>query len=299
MSHELNRILAAFRRRPWAIEPGRGEEIAAALALRHARGPRAEPYNQEAPEPVAVASRDGRVAVLNLMGAVVPRASAVRDVSSGFASMEAFAAAFREVANDRSVAGIVLNIDSPGGMVDLVPETAATIRAARREGRPIFAVANTMAASAAYWIASQADRLYASPSALVGSIGVRVMHIDESEALASAGLKVTHIFAGPRKTEGNGQQPLDAAAQQALQDEVDATYAMFVADVAAARGVPESVVRADPEGADRHFGGGRAYHAARAAEIGMVDGIATLDEVIAMARPRRSVAIARARLGLS
>ncbi|MEE3098757.1 MAG: S49 family peptidase, partial [Pseudomonadota bacterium] len=229
---------------------------------------------------------------------IAPRASAVRDASASFASLETFGKLFDEVAADPKVSAIVLNVDSPGGMVDLVPETAAKIRGARREGRPIHAVANTMACSAAYWIASQADRLFASPSAVVGSIGVRAAHMDQSAYMAKLGVKVTQISAGARKTEGNPYEPLDAAARKALQEEIDAAYAMFVADVAAARGVSAEVVSADPEKAARHMGGGRAYGASRALQLGMVDGIATLAEVIAGVSGGRSARMERERLAL-
>ena len=248
-----------------------------------------------------VSEQQGQVAVLNLMGTIAPRASAVRDVSAAFTSLERFQAAFREAASDTNVTAIVLNVDSPGGMVDLVPEAAATIRNAKKECRPIYAVANTTAASAAYWIASQADQFYATPSALVGSIGVRAMHVDESAALKRVGFNVTHVYAGSRKVEGNQHEPLSKQARAALQEQIDDTYALFVADVAGARGVPETVVRADPEAGTPHMGGGRVYHAKAAADLNMVDGIATFEEVVAMARSRRArprTSLAEARLAL-
>jgi len=305
MAHELDRVLRAFARRPWAIEPARGEEILAALMLRHANGPRAGPFRDEpAPEGMST-EREGQVAVMNLMGSIVPRASAVRDVSAAFASMERFQAAFRQVANDPGVSAIVLNIDSPGGMVDLVPETASLIAGARRSDRPIYAIANTMAASAAYYIGVSADRLYVSPSGMVGSIGVRMMHVDQSRAVEAQGIRVTELSAGPRKTEGTPFAPLDKAARAALQDEIDVAYAQFVDHVAAMRGVPASVVRADPERAERHMGGGRVYRAERAVELGMADAVATFDEVLAEAasgrrapRRRRDAEVERRRLAL-
>lgn len=301
MPHELERVIAAFATRPWAIHEERGQEIAAALMLRHSHGPRSEPFREEPAQQADAVEQQGRVAVMNLFGSIVPRASAVRDVSAAFASLERFQAAFREVKDDRGVSAIVLNIDSPGGMVDLVPETAALIRGARRADRPIYAVANTIAASAAYWIGSAADQFFASPSAIVGSIGVRMMHVDQSGLLKMRGLKVTHISAGARKSEAL-EGPLTKEALRALREEIGATYSMFVADVASARGVAESVVRADPEAGGAHMGGGRAYHAEKALSLGMIDEIATLDEVLARAttggRKPRSIRAERERLSL-
>lgn len=300
MSHEIARVLAFAASRPWAIEPTVGSTLWQALLERAERGPRAEPYADPPIGEPSPPERRGSVAVLRLAGSIVPRASAVRDVSSAFTSLERFRAAFRSAAEDRKVTAIVLDVDSPGGTIDLVPETAALVRGARREGRPIVAVANTMMASAAYWIASQADRVVASPSAVVGSIGVRAMHTDYSRRLERLGVTVTHIAAGPRKVEGDPYRPLDAEALAAIQGEVDDAYAAFVADVAAARGVDTAVVRADPEKADRHMGGGRSYRAERAVRLGMIDAVDTFDNVFAgvAGKRRRSVRAARARLSL-
>lgn len=297
MAHELDRIILALAGRPWAIEADAARRIVGALALRHANGPRAEPYADEDVEDGVSVSRANSVGVIRMHGSIVPRASAVRDVSSAFASMEDVQASLMSLADDPKVKSIVLDIDSPGGMVDLVPETAALVREARKPGRPIYAVANTMAASAAYWIASQADALFASPSAVVGSIGVRAMHEDISGALKRQGVKVTHIHAGPRKVEGNPYEPLSSEAKAALQEGVDAAYDAFVAAVAEGRGVKESAVRADPEREAAHMGGGRVLGAQRAVELGMADGVATLAEVLEMAASR-SVRSERQRLAL-
>ncbi|TIX64128.1 MAG: S49 family peptidase, partial [Mesorhizobium sp.] len=142
-----------------------------------------------------------------------------------------------------------------------VPETTAMIRAARREGRPIVAIADTVACSAAYWIACGADEISVTPSGMVGSIGAYVVHQDVSEALAAVGVKVTYISEGARKVEANPFQPLDDAAKAWLQSIVRDCYDMFVADVAKSRKVSVAVVRADPEQTDKHMGGGRSYPA--------------------------------------
>lgn len=301
MAHEINRLLSAFANEVWLIEPGKAEQIIAMLEWRAAHGPRQQPYADEPSARPAMAEQQGRIAVLRLYGSIVPRAEAVKDVSQAAVRLTDFQAAFRQVANDPAVAAIVLDVDSPGGNVALVPETAAMIYAARREGRPIVAIANTIAASAAYWIASAADELVVTPSGSVGSIGVYTVHEDLSEKLGREGVRVQFISAGPRKTEGNPFEPLGDEAKAALEERVRAAYSMFTADVAKYRNVPVAVVRADPETADQHFGGGRAYDAARAVKLGMADRIATLDETIArLSRPQgRKTATARRRLALS
>lgn len=299
MAHEIRRVLRAFAGQAWYIDPRKAEQIVAVLEMRALSGPRSEPFRKDAAIPrQTLATPTGNVAVLGLYGPILPRAQALQDVSQTAALMTEFQQAFRQAAADSSVKAIVLDVDSPGGQVDLVPETAAMIRAARRPDRPIVAVANTLAASAAYWIASAAEELVVTPSGEVGSIGVYVLHEDVSQTLETLGVRMTFISEGPRKVELNPFEPLTAEARAALQASVRYTYDMFVADVAKFRNVPQSVVRADPEKSDKHFGGGRVYPAKEAVRLGMADRVATLDEtVMRLSRPA-SGAAARSRSSL-
>ena len=281
MAHEIARVLRAVAARPWFIHPAKAEEILAVLALR-ADGPLDAPEAPEGPEP----RREGRVAVIPVRGTVMPRADML-SAMSGAASLEALQAQIREAAGDRDVRAIVLDIDSPGGTVDLLPETVALIRGLRRPDRPIVAVANTMTASAAYWLATAADEIVASPSATVGSIGVYVMHQDVTAALAREGVRVNLLREGARKVEANPFEPLSEAAREHLQDQVRRTYQEFVSAVAEARGVSPDVVSADPEAGGPHMGGGRAYKAEQARALGMVDRVEPISETIArLSRPR-------------
>lgn len=311
MPHDLTRLIAAAGRGLWFIDPAKAEEIIAAVELRLEMGPRAEAAFPDRQSVAMVEDRHAAgagqkvVRVLRLQGAIVPRGNMMSDVS-GAVSLERFGASFRDAAADPNLGAIVLDIDSPGGNVALVPETVKAIRAARRADRPIVAVANTTCASAAYWIACAADELVATESATVGSIGVYMMHRDVSEAMAKSGVRTTFLSAGPRKVEANPFQPLDDAARAALMAEVRDTYDVFTQDVAKARGVPVSVVRADPEDSEKHFGGGRSYGAKRALQLGMIDRIETLDQTVSrLARGgragvagSRALDVQRARLGL-
>lgn len=304
MPHEIRRVLRAFAATPWFIEPRKAEQVAAMLEYRAAHGPRPEPYRAQVPEQSAApAAQTGQIAVLRLRGVIAPRLSgSLDDVSDPPASMETFGQAFDRAAADPNTAAIVIDVDSPGGAVDLVPETAARIRAARRESRPIVAVANTLAASAAYWIASAADEIVVTPSGEVGSIGVYMLHQDISAMLEAEGVRMTFIREGPRKVEGNPFEPLSEEARGALQSSVRHYYDMFVKDVARNRAVPQAVVRADPEKGGRHFGGGRTYPAAMAVDLGMADRVATFKETVARlqggTRRGRRADIERRRLAL-
>jgi signal peptide peptidase SppA len=287
MPHEIRRVLAAFAARAWFIDPRKAVEIAAMLELRARFGPRATPYRQikafddERHERPAAETHAGGIKVLRLYGTIVPRMERIEDVSQTAASLVDFGRRFDAAAADTNVKGIVIDVDSPGGTVDLVPEMAARIRNARREGRPIVAVANTIAASAAYWIASAADELVVTPSGEVGSIGVYTVHEDLSAYLKAAGVRISVISAGPRKVEGNYFEPLGEEARNAIAANVAYYYDLFTKDVAKARGVSQAVVKADPEISEQHFGGGRIYPAETAVKLGMADRVDTLEGVIA------------------
>src|SRR5207302_11309430 len=114
---------------------------------------------------------------------------------------------------DPNVSAVVLDTDCPGGSAAGTPELASKIRAARGK-KPIIAVANALMASAAYWIASAADEIVATPSADVGSVGGYQAHLDQSQALEKEGLKVTFIQEPALKTAGNPYEPLRSAARQ-------------------------------------------------------------------------------------
>lgn len=145
--------------------------------------------------------------------------------------------------NDHQVKGIVFEVDSGGGMVsgnfDLVDRIYAL-----RGKKPMRAVTTEGAYSAAYSIASVADRIIMGRSAGVGSIGVVMTHMEQSKMLESFGITVNIIRSKPRKFEGNSLEPLTDAARSTMQDHVDASHKEFVAIVARNRNMKEAKVDA-------------------------------------------------------
>jgi HK97 family phage prohead protease len=214
------------------------------------------------------------VAVIPVPGPIVPHAGMVDDTSSELTSIESLQGQFRAALADPAVGAILFNIDSPGGSADLVPEFAAEILAARDGAKPIWAVANTDAASAAYFLASQVDRLLVTPSGYVGSIGVYTVHQDISAAMEKAGVNTTFVSAGEFKVDGNPFEPLSATAEAEMQSQVDAIYDVFVQAVADGRGVDTQTVLDT-------FGQGRMVMAAEAVKRGMADAVATVDQAVA------------------
>jgi signal peptide peptidase SppA len=165
---------------------------------------------------------------------------------------------------------IILDIDSPGGIVYGVQETWKKIRDTKK---PTVAVINSEAASAAYYIASACDEIVITPGGQSGSIGVYSMHIDASKMLDEMGWKVTFIHAGEYKVEGNSFEPLTDEAKKHFQHEVDVYYDAFVSSVAKGRGVSKSKVLSS-------FGQGRMYGAEESVERGLADRIGTFEQVI-------------------
>jgi HK97 family phage major capsid protein len=276
MTHRIDRILRAVCATPWAILPEKLDAICEFLTLR-ANGQRFTAAEVQAR--IGEGRRDapaqpGGIAVLPLYGVISHRIHMVEDISGpGGTSTEKFGQQLDAALADPSVSAIVLDIDSPGGSVEGVEELAAKILGARGQKR-ITAVANSLAASAAYWIASAADELVVTPSGMLGSIGVFTVHTDVSEAAADAGLKFTLISAGKYKVEGNMYEPLSEEARAATQEMVDEYYGAFVRGVAKGRDVSVSDVR-------QGFGQGRVVPARKALALGMADRVATLEQVLA------------------
>jgi signal peptide peptidase SppA len=215
----------------------------------------------------------GGIAVIPIYGVITQRGNMVDDVSGpGMVSTQIVTQMLRQAVADDAVSQILLDIDSPGGSVYGVSELGDAILSARAQ-KPVVAIANSLAASAAYWIGSQASEFYVTSGGEVGSIGVWQAHQDYSKAMDEAGVKTTLISAGKFKVEGNPYAPLDEEAQGFMQSRVDDYYAAFTKAVAKGRGVPITQVR---DG----MGQGRVLGADAALAQNMVDGIASFDQVL-------------------
>src|SRR5262249_47727138 len=153
--------------------------------------------------------RAGAVQVIPIYGVLAQRMGLIGE-SSGGTSTDQVGQALRSAMADPQITGILLDIDSPGGEVFGTPELARAVFEARAQKR-VVALANSFAASAAYWIGSQATEFLMTPSAQAGSIGVIATHEDWSKAAEAGGVKVTYITSSPFKAEGNQFEPLSDA----------------------------------------------------------------------------------------
>lgn len=284
-------IVARVANELWAIDAGKLHELIAVLAYR-AAGHEFTPDEIKARigdggSSSASRAQGGAVAVVPIRGVIAHRMNAMEQ-SSGGTSAEGVAQMLRAVMADAQVGTVVLDIDSPGGTVTGMTELAGEIFQMRGRGtKQIVAQVNGMAASAAYWLASQADEIVSIPSGLTGSIGVFTAHEDMSKALAKEGIDVTLISAGKYKVEGNPFEPLSEEAKAVLQGRVDAAYATFTKDVARGRGVSVADIR-------NGYGQGRALTAPDALKAGLIDGIATMDGTISRLVGKKSAGSMRA-----
>ena len=210
------------------------------------------------------------VAIITVIGSLVNRGSWM-DALSGLTSYEKFKYQVGSAAADSTVRSIILDIDSPGGEAVGAFEAGDAVREATK-AKPVVAVVNGMACSAAYAIAAQASRIITTSSGISGSIGVVMLHADYSVALHERGIKPTLIHAGARKVDGNPYQPLTDDVKGELKAEIDRFYDLFVASVAKGRkGMSEDAIRATEA---------RTYIGADAVSIGLADAVGSFETAL-------------------
>lgn len=238
------------------------------------------PLKPEAARSRSTGARQGSIAVIQVFGSIVQRASQLGPCEGGTGT-EDIAGALQSALADETVSQILIEFDTPGGSVFGVAELGDQIRAARAQ-KPIVGVANSMAASAGYWLLAQCSEAYCTPGGMVGSIGVYGAHQDISKALDDAGVNVTLVSAGKYKVEGSPFAPLGDEAKASMQQSIDGYYSAFTSSVAKGRNVPVDQVR-------NGMGEGRCLSAPDALKAGMIDGVATFGDVVKkMARSQQA-----------
>lgn len=268
---------------PWAIEPAKLLEIQAIYAT-HLRGDKIDiagieqklgrPLNNEAQRYVI---QDG-VAILPIEGVTAKKANLFSQISGGV-STQLIARDLRDAMSDPAVHSIILAIDSPGGTVDGTQALADIVAASNK---PIITLADGQMCSAVYWIGSAASAVYiADSTTVVGSIGVVANHKDISQAEEKQGVKTTEIVAGQFKRIASNYAPLSKEGRQTIQDQVDYTYSLFVSAVATNRGVSIDTVL-------NNMADGRTFIGQQAIDAGLVDGVSTLDALVAKLNSDRS-----------
>lgn len=258
----------------WAIEPEKLREIQAIYAT-HLRGERIDVAAIEArlgrplhAEQQQYTVEQGGVAVLSVSGVIAPKANLFMQVSGGI-SARMLTKQLESAAVDARVQSVVLAMDTPGGNVLLVPETAAAVYELAQR-KPIVVHTSETLASAGYWIGSAANAIYVSgPVVQVGSIGVVVSRNYNPNATSQE----EHIVAGKYKRLVKANEPLSDESRAVVQADVDYVYSLFVDDVAKYRGATSEQVL-------EHMADGRVFRGQQAIDAGLVDGVSTLDALV-------------------
>lgn len=279
------RLLARLRSSRWAIQPASLQSIYDSLGA-HLRGAlpaaAARPVSPEVLASLAAADAPGvirplapgqastpppsPVAVIPVHGIIGKHLSSLETMCGG-CDLDQVEAEIKEALADGNTKAIILDINSPGGVVTGVPELAEKIREwqAGDQGKPIYAFTDSLCASAAYWLASACSDIACTATADLGSIGVYIAMVDDSEWWRMEGYKLELIKAGEFKAMGISGQPLSEAERALLQADVDTIYAMFTTDVRLGRQAHGPVADAVMQG--------QTFLGQAAVEANLADGI--------------------------
>ncbi|MBI2161579.1 MAG: signal peptide peptidase SppA [Candidatus Rokubacteria bacterium] len=199
-----------------------------------------------------------RVAVVALEGLIVDVDDLVRDLKSH--------------RDNPAVRAVVIRINSPGGVVAPTQELHGAIKRLRETGKPVVASLGAVAASGGYYVAVAADRIYANPGTLTGSIGVIMQMANVNALLKKVGVDYVVVKAGEFKDLGSFARPMSVEERRVLQALLDDVHAQFIAAVAAGRKLDRAEVR--------RFADGRIFSGTQAKELRMVDALGGLEDAV-------------------
>jgi signal peptide peptidase SppA len=273
-----NKLIELAQEMPWAITPDVLDVIHVVLAAKlHATPLDLSGIEAQIGRPLdntrdsELDIRDG-VAVIPVRGILAKRMNLFTAISGG-TSTEILKKDIEGALNNPDVEAVILDIDSPGGAVAGTKELATWLYE-QRGTKPIYAYANEQMASAAYWIGSAADKIFAQATAQVGSIGVITAHYDYSQYDAQRGVKRTFLTAGKYKAMGNDAEPLSQEARDYIQEHLDQLYTLFIDSVAANRNYSTEHVLTE-------MADGRIFLAKQAMTVGLIDNITnSLDDLV-------------------
>ena len=241
----------------------------------------------EAAKPSVRGAGPNKVAVIPIQGVLT------NDGPSYYGTnYQSISNAAEKAAADPEVKSIILSVDSPGGEVTGLPECAAVLSNVAKQ-KPVHAIVEGASASAAYWLTSQASDITLTPSGEVGSVGVRMMHVDMSKMLENEGFKVTELHSGDFKTEWSPYQPLSEGAKADMQARLDASHRQFVEAITRGRGNRVALaVRAS------RYGEGRMFSGPDALKGGLVDKLQPARDFYRTVSRTGTLSTVRARLEL-
>lgn len=199
-----------------------------------------------------------RIAVVEIEGIILDGDQAVREL--------------REHADNPAIKAVVVRVNSPGGVVGPTQEIVSGMERVRKAGKPVVASFGAVAASGGYYIGTAADRIFANPGTLTGSIGVIMQMANVEGLLKKAGVEYVVIKAGAYKDVGNFSRAMTPEERRILQALLDDVYGQFVAAVVKGRGLDEGTVRT--------FADGRIYSGQQAHALKMVDELGGFEDAV-------------------
>jgi protease-4 len=225
--------------------------------------------DRESGRAVAPGFARDKVAVVELVGLMTSSHDAGDRATSARRVLERL----EKIADDDAVKAVVLRVDTPGGTVVAAQEIhGALLRLRERDGKKVVVSMGDVAASGGYYVSCAADRVFASPGTLTGSIGVIMQFPNYQGLLGKVGVGSTTIKSGEFKDIGSGSRDMTERDRKLLQGLVDDVFAQFVDAVAAGRGLAPAVVRP--------LADGRVYSGRQAKALGLVDELGDLDAAI-------------------
>lgn len=263
---------------PWAILQENYNEIRAVVDA-HLRGPKLNLKDMEA-RILSVESdtfggsyevKNG-AAIIPVKGPMAKNPDIFDRVILGIISMADIRSMVQTAIEDMLVKNIVFHIDSPGSTVDGMQELASFIYESR-DKKPMIAFSDGWLCSGAYWLGAAVGKIFISSDTVnVGSIGVRQVFIETTKMDEEIGLKTNEIIAGRYKNAGSPNIPMSDSHREYFQAQIDYVYSVFINDVAMMRGkTPEEVLA---------MADGKIYIGKQAIEVGLVDGVSTLADLI-------------------
>jgi len=266
-------ILKKLTSEPWLMTPAM-HRTCLDLALKHAERKAMEDDgdSQDSQDAIdllvapPISERIGEIMKINVVGIIGQHLSLMEKLCGAVDCIEIGNEITKALA-DESVKGILLCLDSPGGMVVGTPELASIVKQAAAV-KPLVAFTDSEMCSAAYWIACGAEEIFASQSAVVGSIGAYMMWLDSSEAYKMNGFKMQVFADGKYKAAGVDGTTLTDEQKTDWQKGVDAISNKFKETVLASRKVEPETMQ------------GQCFYGFEAVENGLIDSNKSLDEVI-------------------
>lgn len=243
---------------------------------------------EERSKPTASVTEDG-IGLIDLSGMMMKGASKFGNVDSVAVRQQV-----RTMADAPEVRGIVMRIDSPGGTFAGTDDLAVEVARAAKI-KPVYAQVEDLAASAAYYVASQATAIYSHAPGQIGSIGTLLVVEDTSKAAEAAGITVHVIATGEYKGAVVDGAPVQDATLEYLGERIQQVNAFFQAAVKKGRGLTDKKMEAISDG--------RVWFAAEAQSLGMIDGVQSMDDTVGSLRDdikqRDRAAKAKAKMGMA